>query len=395
MKHRLLLPFAFLSLVAYYTVAVLASNQFFLSGTTELVSVSSNGTQGNNNSAYFYEPRLSANGRYVIFESEASNLVSGDNDSFRDSFWHDRLLNITEMMPSGDGINSLPDVSDDGRFVVFSGGDNLIPDDTNGYGDIFLYDRELDDIVLVSRRSDGGLANDWSTEPIISGDGRYVSFLTFADNLIDGVNTSGNTLIYDRLLDTLTIGSLAYNGEMGGSSTNARISDNGKFVMFSSNRSDVVPDDTNGVHDVFIHDRYTGAVERIVSSTGEEGNDNTYDLDISADGRFVLFWTRATNLIADGVGQLLLYDRETKEIEIVSRNTAGELASGGSTLFTASISATGRYVAFSTSDDNLVDNDTNLVADVFIRDRELGWTELVSVNVMGTVGSSGSGRTSI
>ncbi|HEX2622965.1 MAG TPA: hypothetical protein VHL11_22550, partial [Phototrophicaceae bacterium] len=149
--------------------------------TVERVSVASDGTQGDDFSRY---PDISADGRFVVFESSATNLVSGDTNIYSDIFVHDRQTGeTTRVNVTSDGNQALgsksdtPDISPDGRYVTFvSYAGNLVPEDTNGQPDIFVHDRQTGETSIVSISTDGTLGNGASFCPDISPDGRYVIF---------------------------------------------------------------------------------------------------------------------------------------------------------------------------------------------------------------------------
>jgi Tol biopolymer transport system component len=154
------------------------------------VSVSSSGDAGNGGS---FQPKISANGRYVTFVSEAPNLVPGDANGLQDVFVHDLKKGTTELISiarEGDGANgvsSLPSISGDGRFVTYaSDASNLVPDDTNGLQDVFVFDRRTDTTRRLSVAYDGEEANGFSSEPTISDNGRHVTFVSDASNLVPG-----------------------------------------------------------------------------------------------------------------------------------------------------------------------------------------------------------------
>ena len=159
-------------------------------GNTTRVSVASDGTQSNNSS---YNPSISANGRYVAFESEATNLVRGDTNNFRDIFVHDRQTGqTTRVSVASDGTQANghsydPSISADGRYVAFASlANNLVSGDTNDQQDIFVHDRQTGQTTRVSVASDGTQASGHSFNPSISADGRYVAFVSSASNLVGG-----------------------------------------------------------------------------------------------------------------------------------------------------------------------------------------------------------------
>ena len=379
-------------------------------GTTERVSVASDGSEGDDGSTF---ATMSPDGRYVAFRSLASNLVAGDTNAACDIFVHDRETGATERVSvASDGTEGngdcwfFPSFSADGRYVSFeSEASNLVPDDTNGVVDVFVHDRQTGFTERVSIASDGAqalLSGGMATViggPSLSADGRYVAFHSQAWNLVSGdANDAFDIFVHDRQTGVTERVSIVSDGAEGNShSYSPSISADGRYVAFQSEASDLVPDDTNAAFDVFVHDRQTGATERMsLAGDGAQGNQHSFFPSISADGRYLTFQSDATNLVAydtNGVGDVFVRDRDTGEIERVSLGsdgTQGNQDSGG-----ASISGSGRYVAFESAASGLVPGDGNDARDVFVRDRDTGTTELLSVADDGAQGGGDSGLSSM
>jgi len=363
---------------AYYLV------EPFPAYNTTRVSVASDGTQANHNSG-LYAASISADGRYAVFGSYASNLVSGDTNGYSDIFFHDRQTGETSRISLAfDGTQANSDsygtsISADGRYVVFaSGADNLTTGDTNGGVDVFIHDRQTGETTRVSLASDGTQANDSSHNPSISADGRYVAFTSWANNLVAGdTNGLDDVFVHDRQTGATMRISVASNGAQGNSnSSTPTISADGRYAAFQSWASNLVAGDTNGKPDIFVHDRQTGEASRVsVASDGSQANSYSYAPSISTDGRYVAFVSNATNLVAGDVnetGDIFVHDRQSGETTRVSVASDGTQANDWSEYPT--ISADGRYVAFGSSASNLVVGDTNLLNDVFIHDRQSGAT---------------------
>jgi Tol biopolymer transport system component len=349
------------------------------SGTTERVSVSSGGVQGNADS---YSPSISADGRFVAFYSYSTNLVADDTNGFEDVFVRDRLNGTTELVSVssggelGNNESYRPSISANGRFVAFtSDATNLVAGDTNGEGDIFVRDRQSGTTERVSVSSDGTEANSYSDLPAISADGRYVAFYDFASNLVPGdMNGQPDIFVRDRQSQTTERVSVSSSGVEGNSySFSPSISADGRYVAFNSDATNLVPGDTNGFWDVFVHDRQTGTTERVsVSSSGTQGDSLTFWPSISADGRFVAFASGATNLVpgdTNGDEDVFVHDRQTGTTERVSISNTGAQGNGNTSEHGNLISADGRCVAFTSESSNLVMDDTNNWEDVFVRDR--------------------------
>jgi Tol biopolymer transport system component len=393
-------------------LAALAFASQGLAGTTALVSVSSAEVQGLMEST---SHAISADGRYVAFESKASNLVPGDSNGRNDIFVRDRQAGTTERVSvssagvQGNNTSGSPSISADGRYVAFqSFASNLVAGDTNGSSDIFVRDRLAGTTARVSVNSAGTQGNVASSSPAISADGQYVAFDSVASNLVaDDTNGWQDVFVHDRGTGATARVSVSSEGEQGNrESSSASISANGRYIAFSSLASNLVAGDTNGVEDVFVRDCGScgsGTTERVsVSSAEVEGNAASghpsinADLLLLVDGRYVAFESLASNLVPGEAGwdyDIYVRDRVDGTTERVSVSSTGEIGNLPSTL--PSISAGGRYVAFESQAYNLVPGDTNGYRDVFVRDRGDGTTERVSVSGTGEQGSFTSALPSI
>ncbi len=368
----------------------------------ERVSVSSTGTGGNNLSVI---ASASGDGRFVTFLSDASDLVAGDTNDVRDVFVHDRMLGSTERISvSSIGIQANArsfgaSINADGRYVAFwSEASNLVPGDTNWIADVFVHDRESGVTERVSTSSAGVQGDGLSYYPSMSADGRYIAFSSEASNLVTGdTNGAADVFVHDResgVTERVSVSSAGVQGD--GSSPYPSISADGRSVAFPSYASNLVTGDTNGAADVFVHDRESGVTERVsVSSTGVEGNSWSYWPSISADGRYVAFSAYASNLVPNDtnwVEDVFVRDGESGVTERVSVSSAG--VQGDATSHSPSISADGRYVAFDSEATNLATADTNAETDVFVHDRQSGVTHRV-LSYRGTEGDHMSERPSI
>lgn len=369
-------------------------------GLTERVSVSSSGEEANNHSIGGFVS-VSADGRYVAFLSLASNLVAGDTNGFQDAFVRDRLTGQTERISidsSGNQANQASTnfiaISADGRYVAFaSPASNLVIDDTNTVWDIFVHDRQSGDTERVS--VDSAESQGSSGEGLaISGDGRYVAFESAHQFVPEDTNVGIDIYVRDRQQGTTTLVSrhLTPSVQDDGDSSRPDISADGRFVVFVSTASDLVPVDTNGATDIFIYDLTDTAPPEIVTLDG-----NGLPLDsgpgtpkVSADGRFVAFDSGASTLVAgdtNGSSDVFVRDTQLNQNERVSVDNAGSQGNNQSGI--SAISDDGRYVTFMSFASNLVPGDTNGGADVFVRDRQLSETLRVSVNADGEQASPG------
>jgi Tol biopolymer transport system component len=355
---------------------------------TTLVSVSTQGDQAN---SWSNHPSISADGRYIAFDSFATNLVPGDTNgtgpddwSGIDVFVHDCVTGVTTRVSvssrgeQGRGESWHPSISAQGRYVAFdSAADNLVPGD-RGFTDVFVHDCVTRETTRVSVASDGMAANSNSGYPSISADGRYVAFQSQADNLVPpGMATGGeqNIFLHDCATGRTILVSVSAEGEpANGWCEDPSLSADGRYVAFASKADNLVAGDTNGAKDVFVYDCLTGKTERVsVSSAGQQGNGDSWRPSISAGGRYVAFWSKADNLVrrdTNGCGDVFLHDRLTGVTTLESVSSSGlrgtvSLAYQGH----VALNADGRYVVFDSQADNLVAWDANNVVDVFVRDR--------------------------
>jgi Tol biopolymer transport system component len=364
----------------------------------ERASVATGGTQGNDWTSYC---SISGGGRYLVFGSYSTNLVPGDTNGTSDIFVRDRQTGSTERVSvatggaQGNDWSAYPSISADGRCVVFlSSATNLVPGDTNGTSDIYVRDRETGATERVNVAGGGAQANGGTYPCAISADGRYVAFSSWASNLVPG-DTNGveDIFIHDRQSATIERVSLATGGSQGNlDSSGCSLSADGRYVAFISYATNLVPGDTNWVDDVFVRDRQTGITERVsVAGDGTQANESSYGPSISADGRYVAFPSDASNLVPGDTNDrrdAFVRDRQAETTALVSVSSTG--TKGNLSSGTRSISADGRYVAFISYATNLVPGDTNWVDDVFVRDLQTGTTERVSVSAGGNQANRGS-----
>jgi Tol biopolymer transport system component len=378
--------------------------------TTTRVSVNSAGASGNpcsgcsSNSAV----SISATGRFVAFSDNAPNLVKDKRSYFYDVYVRDRVrgettrVSVNSAGAEGNDDSAFPSISANGRFVAFlSLASNLVRGDTNHRADVFVRDRKRGQTTRVSVSSAGAEANHGSFWlPAISANGRFVAFFSDSTNLVPGDhNGDRDFFVRDLKRGQTTRVSVSSTGAEQNSGNGVEelgikpaISANGRFVAFFSTATNLVKGDRNDTDDIFVRDLKRGETTRVsVSSTGEEGNDSSlFYPSISANGRFVAFTSYASNLLAgDETGHHEdVFVRDLKRgvtTRIRENNRSGFLYSG-----IPSISANGRFVAFEAPASDLVNGDRNDAVDVFLHDRKRGQTTLLSVSSEGKQGNDES-----
>ncbi len=382
-------------------VFLLATGSYALQKHVERINVTYNGSEpiSHPHTGYSgsFSPAISANGRYVVFESSAANLVAGDTNRSYDVFVRDRFLRATtrvsvdsnegqiDTIPIWGIISLSPSISGDGRYVAFSSdASDMVSGDTNGEGDVFVRDLKAGTTIRVSVDSNEGQSNGWSYSPAISGDGRYVAFSSRASDMVSG-DTNGEIDVFVRDLVAGTTSRVSVDsneGQSNGWSGSPSISGDGRYVAFPSDASDMVSGDTNGEEDILVRDLVAGTTTR-VSVDSNEGQSNGWSgsPSISGDGRYVAFSSRASNLVSgdtNGEEDIFVRDLVAGTTRRVSVNSNEGQSNGES--YSPSISGDGRYVAFSSDASNLVSGDTNKEYDIFVRDLVAGTTRRVSVD---------------
>lgn len=358
---------------------------------TRRVSMNNLGIEGNLDST---RPEISSNGRYVVFESDSTNFAPGDTNAAHDVFLFDletRLIERVSESTNGvignlqSGFHGV-DVSADGRFVVFnSSANNLVSGDTNGVDDIFVRDRLTGVVSRVSVSSVGGESNLDSWHPSISSDGRFVAFSSIASNLVQGdSNGMGDIFLHDRTLGLTTLLSKSTLGTSGsGRSFYPAISGDGSRVAFSSFASDLVFGDSNAKSDVFVWTKVTNDIVRasIRFDGGQSDGDSGLYLNstsLTEDGDVVVFSSDASLESADTNAHYdaYIFEGATNSVRCVSLATNGLSSNGFSR--NGSLSGDGSTVAFSSSANNLVPTDTNGHFDIFARDLSTWEIRLIS-----------------
>jgi len=324
-------------------------------------------------------PAVSADGRYVAFESVSGHLVPGPDVNPVDVYLRDIQAGTTERIDvSSAGVQAndtslAASVSGDGRYVAFeSYADNLVPGDTTccSSTDVFLRDRLTGTTLRVNERPDatppGG-----ASQPAVSSDGQSVAFVSDDPALVAG-DTNDDTDVFVRHVATgvITRVSLASGGVeiVGGNCQEPALSADARFVAFRTH-ADLDPADDNGYQDVYVHDRQSLVTTwASVTSAGGAANDPCEHPQISADGRYVSFVSRATDLVPGTTVPNVLRgyrrDLQTGTTELMSIASDGTQANAP--IVDLELSGDGMLVAFDTLADNLVASDTDDVSDVFV-----------------------------
>jgi len=365
--------------------------------TTHVASVSTAGVLANGPSE---SPVISADGRYVFFQSLASNMVPGDPDAIRDAYVRDMQIGVTELISISSagahaaGASFATSISADGRYAVFTSiAGNLVPGDTGSDTDIHVRDRVAGTTVIVSVDSAGVHGNGNSEVGVISPDGRYVAFRSQATNLVSGdTNGEWDVFVYDRQTGTTARVNLGPGGAQAqGDSYVTSLSFDARHVLFSSLASDLVTGDTNNERDVFVHDRQVGLTRRIsLDSAGVQTNGDSHAGFLSADGRFATYVSEGTNLVpadSNGVQDVFVHELATSVTTRVSVASGGGQSNGFST--GTGISADGRYVSMASTATNLVQGDVGF-SDVFLHDRWSAHTTRVGLSAGGSTPNGGS-----
>jgi Tol biopolymer transport system component len=380
-------------------------------GATRLVSQTSGGDPANGNS---FDGGVSGSGRYVSFESEADNLP-GDA-GFSNVYVHDRQTGNTRLIsktsggdPATDGNSDDPSISANGRFVAFeSAADNLpgpnYPAD-DFMNNVYLHDRQTGNTRLISRTPGGDPADGDNNDPFIGGAGRFVGFESGADNMpgrnFPGDDFATNVYLFDRETGTTRLISKTSGGDPAdGDAEDATVTPNGRFVGFESGADNLpgrnYPSDDSD--NVYLHDRQTGRTMLISkTSSGQPAGPTNHDPFPSATGRYVSFESSANNLPGpDFPGEefdnnVYVHDRQTGNTRVVSRTSQGDPADGSSQ--DASLSPNARYVAFESAADNLPGRNFpgQFATNVYLHDRQTGATRLVSQTSGGDPADASSG----
>jgi Tol biopolymer transport system component len=351
------------------------------------------GAVGNNAST---AAALAAGGRFVAFDSNASNLHPDDTDAVSDVFVRDLQTGALDLVSrasgaggaKGNASSGAPSISADGRFVAFaSTATNLVADDSDQASDVFVRDLVANTTTLVSRSAGAAVqANADSFAPAISAGGRFVAFASNASNLLaDDPDATTDVVVSDLQAGTLALVSRAdgVQGAKGSSgSADPKISADGARIAFSSNAPNLDPEDTDPSPDVFVRDVRAGTTTLVSRAAGGgASNGDAFSPTISADGRYVAFGSSATNLLpeeTDAITDVYVRDLQTATTLLASRAEGAEGPKGNGFSDEPSIAGDGHSVTFVSNATNLHPDDTDVIDDVFVRDLQGSSTRLVS-----------------
>ena len=372
---------------------------------------------GSSSNGWVGAPAMVPDGRYIAFYAWASNLVVGDTNAVQDLFFYDRATATISRISvpflggratggqangrSGDSSGETPPaLSADGQIIAFhSAASNLVAGDRNGRMDVFVHDRQAMSTSMISLGPAGVAGNGDSSQPALSADGRYLLFQSRATNLdptVPALQGPGETQIYlhDRSDGSTRLISRGPDGRPGdGESSAPAIAGDGRYLVYASTATNLVAGDTNNVADIFLHDRTTGETRRVsVSSTGIQANRAAESPRITLDGRHIVFGAEASNLTnGDGnnVADLFIYDqlaRHTSRVSVAVRGEWTGQEANGPTKGYAAIIPGGRLVAFVSQATNLVPPDAQGVPGLFLHERVDAPTFTLSGQVMETGG---------
>jgi hypothetical protein len=370
-------------------------------------------------------PSLSGDGQFVAFESSEAKLVPRDPNRSLDVFVRNIGSNSTELIsirasalpsysPNGPNTLSLFSVSSDGRFIAFSSdADNVVANDTNGSRDAIVRDLLLGTNLLVSANTNNLPANNFSTGPVISGDGRFVAFTSTANDLVPGdSNKALDVFVRDMQTGLTTLISVKTNSSGPGNKDSYLpfISTNGRFVVFRSTATDLAPGSFTGVDNLFLRDRQLGTTTALTTNGG-------WSPTMTPDGHYIAFGDGSDRIyVRDTQASATIFTKSASIALIISISPNGRrllygdngglyvvdpVANSASSLVTSSypayksgglrFSADSRFVAAALTTANPVTNQ------IYLIDLQTSTTLLVShkFNSASLVGNASSGSPDI
>ncbi len=388
------------------------------SGKTELVTKPPSGAAPTGPGRF---PEITPDGRYVVFQSLANNLTSkADSNTYWDVFVRDLKTGVTKTVSTGlkgapaNGDSTAPDISANGRYVAFiSEANNLVKGDqdkNNLAGELFIKDLKTGKTTraFTGPRPDDEYGSEY--QPSISDNGAVVAFDSSRSTLVpNDTNGDEDVFVWKRSTGKITRVSVTSSGAEAGSpayeayadSLGAEISGDGKTVVFQSGENNLVKNDTNNISDVFLHSLVTHRTTRIsVGPKGQQATGGYPDRrqgaatpSISSDGQTVLYsGASLKGLVPQDVGdyrQVYVYHRKTGKTQLAVRTPGGGVVNDH--LNNGVLSPDGRFISFETSAPGLVKGDTDTDEDVFVRDLKAGRTVRASVGPNGADAKGWSG----
>lgn len=350
-------------------------------------------------------PSLSADGRYVAFQSESSDLVDNDFNGQSDIFVKDlqtgalQRVSVSGQAIEGSGPSFDAQISEDGSFIVFaSRSENFVANDNNNQSDIFVKNIQTGALEIASVDTSGNASNGWSESPSISSDGRFVAFKTFANNL-SPADTQNYSDIYvkDMLNETVFLVSSDSDGIVGNYvSTAPMISSNGQFVVFTSGASNLVNNDNNGSFDVYVKNILTNTVTLVPRAQSVFVGSDSFP-SISNEGQYVSFGTLESLVSDDRRGQdTYRYDLQSGNYDIVTQvSPLLTSTTGNGDSYIGAINSDGTVIAFDSFANNIISDDVGTQGQVYVRLTSTGQVQLVSSNANGVASNQNSRNPSL
>lgn len=364
-------------------------------GVTTRVSTTENGAEAYGNAS---SPAVSNGGRYVAFRSAAWNLMAADQSAVAGIFVKDTRTGAVVRASSdseGTAANLACDsavITGDGRYVVFeTAASNLVASDANGYADVFVKDLQTGKTLLASAGSTGTQGNAAAGCASISSDGRYVAFCSTATNLdASDTNSVADVFVKDLQLGTLRLASTDSTGAVQANAAcdSPILTTNGRYVLFCTAATNLTSDGASTTVGVFRKDLQTGAVTRVTQNADTAADAASGAAAVNSDGRYVVFCSSAGNLVTDDLNNtcdVFFRDLQAQSVALVSTRSADAATEIAANAFSdsAAISDDGRYVAFRSAASNLVDGDSGAYADIFLADLQTGSVVRVSTGLSG------------
>jgi Tol biopolymer transport system component len=358
------------------------------------------------------QPDVSGDGRFVVWSTNASNLVAGDTNGTWDVFLRDMVTGTTTLI-SRDHLGNLasarsdgPRITPDGRYVVFESDADLVPADTNGQKDVYRRDRSTSQLARVSVTSTGVQGDGWSYHGAITSNGRYVVFTSGATTFVAGdTNNQVDIFMKDMLSGTLTRVNVSTGGaQANNESTWPSISGFGAYITYCSAASNLVPGDTSGNWDLFGYDVATAVTTRLnVQPNGLQANSYVHSpTAMSDDGQLVAFASLSTNLVAgdlNGKQDIFVRNRSAGITSRVSLDLAGGEVDGD--CFVPHMTPDGNVITYTSDATDIVMNDVNARRDIFAVTlvHSIGTPHCVGFNQPNSTGARGimraTGSTSV